>query len=382
MAARKLLSIGHSYVVTLNRRLANEMARVGRGKWEVTAVAPAFFQGDIGPLRLEPDPGEACRLEPVRTYLNRYNQVFFYGRHLQSLLRERWDLVHCWEEPYVFAGGQVARWTERGTPFVFWTAQNIPKHYPPPFAQVEQFCLARCAGWMACGQSIVDTLLPRGYGQKPYRVMPLGVDVEKFRPDRDAGRRIRAGLGWDGEGAAVVGYLGRFVEEKGVLLLTRVLDQVRAPWRALFVGGGPMEGVLRDWARQYGDRVRIVTGVSHDQVPAHLNAMDILCAPSQTTPRWREQFGRMLIEAFACGIPVVASDSGEIPHVVDDAGIIVSEGSEPAWTDAIGALIESPVRRRELSERGRERVHANYAWPLVATRHLDFFEELLDSRPA
>jgi glycosyltransferase involved in cell wall biosynthesis len=90
----------------------------------------------------------------------------------------------------------------------------------------------------------------------------------------------------------------------------------------------------------------------------------------------------MLIEAFACGIPVVASDSGEIPHVVGDGGIIVSEGSEPDWTDAIGALIESPVRRRELSERGRERVHANYAWPLVATRHLDFFEELLDSRAA
>ena len=54
--------------------------------------------------------------------------------------------------------------------------------------------------------------------------------------------------------------------------------------------------------------------------------MDLLCAPSRTTPRWREQFGRMLIEAMACGVPVIASPSGEIPYVVGDAGVLVPEG--------------------------------------------------------
>ena len=51
--------------------------------------------------------------------------------------------------------------------------------------------------------------------------------------------------------------------------------------------------------------------------------MDVMCAPSQTTPKWREQFGRMLIEAFASGVPVVGSDSGEIPFVIDEAGVLV-----------------------------------------------------------
>jgi glycosyltransferase involved in cell wall biosynthesis len=378
--ARKLLSVGHSYVVALNRRLANEMARVGEGKWEVTAVAPAFFQGDLRPIHLEFSPGEVCRLEPVRTYLARHKHIFFYGRRLRTILRMPWNLVHCWEEPYVIASGQVALWNDKDTPFVFWTAQNITKSYPPPFRGIERYSLDRCAGWMACGRSIVDTLLQRGYGRKPYRVMPLGVDPEQFRPDPAAGAQVRDQQGWRRVvEPPVIGFLGRFVEEKGVSLLMRALDGLPSKWRALFVGAGPAEENLRKWALCHGDGVKVITHVPHDQVPAYLNAMDILCAPSQTTPQWREQFGRMLIEAFACGVPVVASDSGEIPHVVGDAGIIVSEKSEPDWTDAIGTLIDDPARRRELAERGLERVHANYTWPVVAKKHLDFFEELLDA---
>ena len=56
----------------------------------------------------------------------------------------------------------------------------------------------------------------------------------------------------------------------------------------------------------------------------------------------------MLIEAFACGVPVVASDSGEIPHVVADAGVIVAEADGPAWSSALADLLESPGRRAEL----------------------------------
>ena len=97
------------------------------------------------------------------------------------------------------------------------------------------------------------------------------------------------------------------MEEKGIGWLTGVLDQVAHPWRALFVGSGPLESELRAWAARRPGRVAIETTVRHDEVPQWLNAMDMLCAPSLTSGRWREQFGRMLIEAFACGVPVVAS---------------------------------------------------------------------------
>ncbi len=105
--------------------------------------------------------------------------------------------------------------------------------------------------------------------------------------------------------------------------------------------------------------------------------MDVLCAPSQTTRQWREQFGRMLIEAFACGVPVLASDSGEIPHVVGNAGIVVSERDDRQWLDALGSLLDDRSRRADLGLRGRRRAESVYAWPVVARQHLVFFDELV-----
>jgi glycosyltransferase involved in cell wall biosynthesis len=116
--------------------------------------------------------------------------------------------------------------------------------------------------------------------------------------------------------------------------------------------------------------------VAHDGVPAHLNAMDVLCAPSRTTPRWREQLGRMLTEAMACGVPVIGSDSGEIPHVVGGAGLVAPEDDVAAWTRALATLLADGAKGDELAARGLARVRDEYALDVVARRHLDFFRGL------
>jgi glycosyltransferase involved in cell wall biosynthesis len=375
----RLLSIGHSYCVALNRRLVNEMARESGGAWEITAVAPSFFPGDLRPVPLEADPNEACRLEGIPVHFASHIHLMIYGARLRRLLAQSWDCVHCWEEPYILSGAQTAWWTPPRVPLVYYTFQNLNKHYPPPFSWIEQYCVDRCAAWLPAGETVRDTLLARscGYDRKPYRVMPLGVDTNLFHPDPAAGAALRTGIGWNNAGPPVVGFLGRFVPEKGLDLLTGVLDRLRTPWRALFIGSGQMEAQLRDWERSHPDNVRILTGIKHHEVPAYLNAIDLLCAPSQTAPHWREQFGRMLIEALASGVPIVASDSGEIPYVVGDAGMIVPEKDSHAWEVAIGELLENPGRRADFSSSGRQRAQSRYAWPVVAHQHLDFFESLV-----
>ena len=373
-----ILTIGHSYVVALNRRLCRELARAGGDDVRVTVAAPAFFQGDLRPIALEPCADEPYRLEPVPVHCSRFAHGFWYGRRLARLLREEhWDVVHAWQEPFIVAGGQIALHAPRGAALVYSTFQNQPKRYPPPFAQIERFAMARASGWTAFGRTVAETLRDRpGYRERPTRVIPLGVDLDAFRPDPDAHPATIPALGWSASGPPVIGFLGRFVPEKGIPLLQRVLDRLGpGSWRALWVGGGPLENDLRDWSRAHGDRVRVVTGVPHDAVPAYLNAMDLLAAPSQTTPRWREQLGRMLLEAMASGVPVVASDSGEIPYVVADAGRIVPEADESAWLEALRDLLASPDRRRDLSARGLTRAREVYACPLIARQFLDFFRE-------
>ena len=384
---RRLITIAHSYCVALNRRLAHELAREGGDAWEVTAIAPSFFHADLRPLSLEPygGPGpEPCRVEPVPVYFSKRVPFMLYGRKLRELLRDSWDVVHGWEEPYVLSGGQIAKWSPRNAAYVFYTFQNLPKRYPPPFSWVERYCLDRCAGWIAAGDTVMDARLERGYGRngKPRRVLPLGVALDTFTPNPSAGSEVLRKLGWDSAGPPVIGYLGRFVPEKGLDFLMGVLDRLksehRVPWRMMFVGGGPMEPALKAWAATHGDAVRVVTGVSHDQVPAHLCAMDILAAPSQSAPHWKEQLGRMLIEAFACGVPVVASDSGEIPYVVADAGIVLGEKDQAGWENILGYLLQNQGRRAELAQRGLDRARSTYAWPVIARSHLEFFEECLE----
>lgn len=353
------------------------MAAQGAGEWEVTAVAPARLQGDLRYIELEPIVHESCSLVPIGMRFGSHPHLRMYTTQLSSILRQQWDLVHMWEEPYVIAAGQIARGVQAGVRFVPATFQNISKRYPFPVALQERHVMNRADGWIAFGHTVKDALHGRpGYSNKPVRVLSPGVDTNAFRPDPIARARIRHGLGWQSE-EPVVGFTGRFIQEKGVETLLHAFTHSTRRWNALFVGGGPLTAALESLRLQHPSRVRVVRDVGHDEMPTYLRAMDLLCAPSRTTARWREQFGRMLIEAMACGVPVVGSRSGEIPHVVGDAGVVLPEGDCAQWTEAIDSLCEDPAMRADLAHRGLDRARTQYAWPIVARRHLDFFAEVL-----
>jgi glycosyltransferase involved in cell wall biosynthesis len=186
---------------------------------------------------------------------------------------------------------------------------------------------------------------------------------------------VHTELGWH-DGVPVVGFLGRFVEEKGLTLLLRALEGVCHPWRALFVGGGPLEPRLREWGRDHEGAVRILTTVRHQDVPRYLNAIDLLVAPSQTRPNWREQFGRMIVEAFATGVAVIGSSSGELPRTIGDAGLVVDEQDLDAWTRAIEMLISDADLRARYARSGLVRARERFALPTIARKHLELFERL------
>jgi glycosyltransferase involved in cell wall biosynthesis len=380
----KLLSIGHSYVVGVNRRLVNEMAKISNGKWEVHAIAPSKLNNDFRYFEYQIEPTDRCQISPLPVYCDRPIHLMLYDWRIADILQHgSWDIVHCWEEPYIVSGAQIAYLTPKTAKLVYYSPQNIYKQYPFPFGWFENIALNRMSGLIGVGTTATQTWsqkLDRKGIDKPLATIPHGVDLDLFKPNPSAKSAVLMRCGWEDNSIPIVGYLGRFTPEKGITMMMQMFERLSmagVEWRWLVVGKGPMEGQLQQWATSYPDRVRILNDVSHESVPDYLNAMDMLLAPSQTRPNWCEQLGRMLIEAMACGVPVIASDSGEIPYVVGDAGIIAGENNLDEWVKAIQTLIDSPHLRKQLIQSGRERVEHLFSWSVVARQKIDFFESLL-----
>jgi len=376
----RILTIGHSYVVALNRAIVREVAR--HPDFEVTVAAPSFFHGDLRDLALEPEPeGSPLRLVSLDARWSRWIHFFHYhARPLRQIIRQNeFDLVHAWHEPYVYAGYQIARsMAGLPIPFCFRTAQSLVKHYPPPFRPFERATLARAQGWIAGGRLVYEAMRRRGYPAERGRILTLAVDTAVFQPLDDSRRAsVRDGLGLR---PPLIGYTGRLTREKGLQILMRAMEEVggERPWSLLLLGSGPMEGKILDWAktRGWGDRVRIMLA-KHEEVPSYLGAMDMLVAPSQTTRHWKEQFGRMLIEAFACGVPVIGSDSGEIPYVIGDAGRVVGEKDALGWAAAIVELLDRPDLRAELARRGQSRCQ-DYTVTALAEKYRGYYHWLAE----
>ena len=142
---RQLLTIGHSYVVAGNRLLAHELAACGAGRWRVTAIAPSEFRGDLRRMRLEPIPGERCEVRTVRACFDRSAHFMWYAG-LRRALAGSWDIVHCWEEPYVHVAAQIAGAIGPHPRLVFSTFQNISKRFPWPVSRFERESMRRADG--------------------------------------------------------------------------------------------------------------------------------------------------------------------------------------------------------------------------------------------
>jgi glycosyltransferase involved in cell wall biosynthesis len=150
------------------------------------------------------------------------------------------------------------------------------------------------------------------------------------------------------------------------------------PVHLLLLGSGPLEAEIRQRFDHDGGakQLTIVNSVPHAEVGHYLNGMDVLVLPSLTTTFWKEQFGHVLIEAFACETPVVGSSSAEIPNVIGDAGLIVPEGNAEALCGALTRLADDASLRADLGRRGRERALARYTNRKIAEADHQFFEDL------
>lgn len=316
------------------------------------------------------------------------NRAFFVSGVARAILRARPDVLHLLEEPFGLIALQCAllcRVLHPRARIVFCSFDNLHEGFRYPYRPSAvygwiQRAVHRLAdaGTVSCGDAR-RVLVSRGFS-KPIRHVPLGVDPERYRPAGPERPAERAKLGLRG---FVVGYVGRLLAMKGLAVLVDALPRLPEDCTLLLVGAGPERDAVEERARRLGveDRVRILGGVPHEEVPRLMGLLDVLVLPSLTTPRWKEQFGRVLTEAMACGVPVVGSDSGAIPEVIGDAGRVVPEGDSAALAEVLAALARDEAERARLAAAGRRRVAEHFTWERVVDAWRNLWTALRAGEP-
>lgn len=213
--------------------------------------------------------------------------------------------------------------------------------------------------------------------RRPVQVVYNGVDTDRFRPS-GATATLRRSLGLPAGGVGLC-YVGRLVEAKGLPEMLDAFTAVAATdptcWLAV-VGDGPLLEPLRKRVTTAGleGRVHFSGNVVHDRVPEWLQASDLFVLPSHN-----EGLPNVVLEAMACGLPVLATRVGGIPEAVEDerTGILVPARDTEALTRAMADLIGDGERRRRMGDEGLSRVVTRHSWSGSAERLLLVYRTLV-----
>jgi glycosyltransferase involved in cell wall biosynthesis len=219
----------------------------------------------------------------------------------------------------------------------------------------------------------LNVLRRKGFG-KPAVCIQVGTNPAVFRKMDASDLREKMGL----RAAFVIGFVGQIGYWKGLDTLIKALALLPKDCALVLVGTGPDEAKLRLLADELGvsRRVRWVPWADHREIVEYMCALDVFVLPSRTLKRWREDFGRVLIEAMACETPVVGSDSGEIPNVIGDAGLVFHENDEQELAGHLRRLMDDPSLRKTLGRCGRERVLERFTYEKVAAQTVDFYRHI------
>lgn len=357
----RILLISHSYT---DPGYWDKLDALGR-RVELAVVMPEAWHGYLHPAAPVPPNRPAAPWKQYRLKATWQGLAFRYlydPRQLDRVLEEfRPDLVHVEEEPESLSLLQISLLRRRYEfRLVFFSWENVnPQHLGWPVRKVtfgssdagivgNRAAVARCE---RLGFSKPLALIPQ-YGfdiAPPVRAAHTGVERDRF----------------------VVGYAGRLVAEKGLRTLAEATRSL--PDTALLLAGsGAMANEL---ARQ--PHVTLLGALQRHDMDQFWRGIDLLALPSLTTPRWAEQFGRVLVEAMARGVPVVGSSSGAIPEVIGDAGLIFPEGDAPALAAAIHRIRDSAALRADLIARGLDRARRCYSQDVIMNQIVDFYGQVL-----
>jgi glycosyltransferase involved in cell wall biosynthesis len=346
-ARRRLLVVSHPAIVSVNQEVYRELLQRG---WEVTIVVPSRWRHDYSAADIRPQAlaGLESTLHPVPVALAGRQQRHFYLTNCRSLcLRTAPDVAFLEAEPFAVPAAQWGHSLHRlGIPFGVHCYENIDRDLPLPVRWMRTRVL-RDAAFVAA-RSDTAAKLVRSWGARgDVELAPPAVPPWADAPSAALGTPRNF----------TVGYAGRLTESKGLIDLLAAVRQLDAPVELILIGDGALRGTL-DGQSIPGSKVRVLDGLRHEEMGSGYAQLDVLVLPSHTTATWKEQFGRVIIEALWCNVPVVGSDSGEIPWLLGltGGGLIFPEGQPERLAEQLTKLRREPDLRRQLASNGRTAV--------------------------
>ncbi|OYU89883.1 MAG: glycosyl transferase family 1 [Bradyrhizobiaceae bacterium PARB1] len=362
-APLKILSIAHPAV----SRDAGRLRYYPLGRRvdvDVHLVVPAVWHqfGRIITADPSDDPGITVHVMPIR--LPKAGPMSWYLHFypgLRRLIRELDpDVVHLWEEPWSVVAMQ-ARLLKGRAVMVMEVDQNILKRLPPPFEFIRKQVLVNTDHVLSRSPDATAVVRARGY-DGPVSSIGYGVDITNFRHD------VAPLLPPVVRPAFRIGYVGRLVVEKGLDDALEAMAHAKTPVTLALMGEGPHEGVLRQRVAELGliDRVSFRGWGKPVEVARFLRSLDALILLTRTTHAVKEQFGRVITEAQACGVPVIGSTGGAIPDVTGEGGWIVPESDPDALAALIDRIAVDPSEMQRRSQAALANVMSRFTYEAVA----------------
>ncbi|SRR6266404_56060 len=385
----KVALISHSYVESAYRGKLAYLAQAS----ELRLVTPSWYPGPLGRYEVDFQLNSDV---PVESYpvsfvnFNRTSTRWFLRSHDLGIAEFQPDIIHVENESHSWIMCQALLYRRLFAPSAkiinfFWdnVAPAEQERKAKVLERVAQFN-RRFVDFFICGNSAAkENLLGKGVPASKMEILPqLGIDPDVFFPCPPLKREgFKRELGIS-QREFVIGFVGRFVEEKGLLDLVEAVGRLRASSHQgrslLLLGKGPLEERVRARAIKLGINVVILPSCRYQEVPATMNALDVLVLPSRSRPFWKEQFGHVLIEAMACGVPVIGSDSGEIPNVIGDAGLIFHEGDVEQLSECLQLCCDDVDLRLRLGRQGLQRALKNFTNQEIARRTLEIYERVIE----
>ena len=374
-AVRKLrvLFVTHTYVVGVNQGKLKAIADTG--EVEVALLAPSNWQALEWNRSLEletPFPEIKTYPAPVlftgRVGAHIYNPVKIW----QVINDFKPDVIQVEEEIFSLCALEVAFWAKLyNKPMVVFGWENQQRSLPLFRRWVRNFVMGATDLFLAGNQDGAEVMHNWNY-QGQIEVMPqMGVDTDLFTP---ALKKKQSEVN--------IGFLGRLVPEKGLDTLFAAVGQLKKQnidCQVTICGSGSSEAELRQEAKlqQISDRVVWRGAVAHEAAPTELGNFDIMVLPSRSVATWKEQFGHVIIEAMAMGIPVIGSSCGEIPNVIACEDLVFPESDSTALAEILKRIICDDSWREEMGNYGIERVKKYYSHERIARRLIEQWQKLV-----